>query len=273
MQTTRIRNGFTLIELLVVIAIIAILAAILFPVFAQAREKARQVSCLSNQKQLGLAFMQYVQDYDEVFPSTYYYGEGWAEIIYPYVKSAGVYVCPDDNGRTPTYAWTPDPVSYAGNADVLTPSEIPGTTISQPASLAALVAPTTTVLIYEGDTAYYNYKGPGTGNSVGSSFTWFRYADSFRSSLDGDGSSDFYTVPVNVGRHSRDAAVNGVTYSGSLNFIAADGHTKYLDVSWCNRGGRVSVGGVGAPNPPNWPNQAVGQGNLGSYTMSFNPNN
>jgi len=62
------RKGFTLIELLVVIAIIAILAAILFPVFARAREKARQTSCLSNVKELGLGLMMYVQDYDECFP-------------------------------------------------------------------------------------------------------------------------------------------------------------------------------------------------------------
>ena len=68
---SRSRSGFTLIELLVVIAIIAILAAILFPVFAQAREKARQTSCLSNTKQLGLAFMQYNQDYDEHLPNSY----------------------------------------------------------------------------------------------------------------------------------------------------------------------------------------------------------
>src|SRR3954447_724453 len=68
-RTRRSRRGFTLIELLVVIAIIAILAAILFPVFAQAREKARQVGCLSNLKQMGTATMMYVQDYDETYPS------------------------------------------------------------------------------------------------------------------------------------------------------------------------------------------------------------
>jgi prepilin-type N-terminal cleavage/methylation domain-containing protein len=67
MQTSR-KSGFTLIELLVVIAIIAILAAILFPVFAQAREKARQITCASNMKQLGLGIIQYTQDYDEIYP-------------------------------------------------------------------------------------------------------------------------------------------------------------------------------------------------------------
>lgn len=68
MKPLQSRSGFTLIELLVVIAIIAILAAILFPVFAQAREKARSASCLSNTKQLGLGLVMYVQDYDETFP-------------------------------------------------------------------------------------------------------------------------------------------------------------------------------------------------------------
>ena len=95
------RRAFTLIELLVVIAIIAILAAILFPVFAQARDKARSASCLSNEKQLGLAFMQYVQDYDEAFPMTNYeIGGGffdrqiphWQDIVYPYVNLSMVLV-------------------------------------------------------------------------------------------------------------------------------------------------------------------------------------
>src|SRR5579872_7119000 len=94
-------KGFTLIELLVVIAIIAILAAILFPVFAKVREKARQTSCLSNEKQLGLGILQYTQDNDESFmPSDNgavgMNGHGWASRIYPYVKSTGVYSCPDD---------------------------------------------------------------------------------------------------------------------------------------------------------------------------------
>jgi prepilin-type N-terminal cleavage/methylation domain-containing protein/prepilin-type processing-associated H-X9-DG protein len=106
----RSRLGFTLIELLVVIAIIAILAAILFPVFSQARDKARQASCLSNVKQIGLGFMQYVQDFDETMPLTHYEIPGtdmftrtiphWQDLIYPYIKSTGVYNCPsDDFGR------------------------------------------------------------------------------------------------------------------------------------------------------------------------------
>ena len=98
-------QGFTLIELLVVIAIIAILAAILFPVFAKAREKARQITCLSNEKQINLAMMQYVQDFDETMPAatitTNIYDSSqphysWAYVVYPYVKSKNVWVCPDD---------------------------------------------------------------------------------------------------------------------------------------------------------------------------------
>jgi prepilin-type N-terminal cleavage/methylation domain-containing protein/prepilin-type processing-associated H-X9-DG protein len=127
------RKGFTLIELLVVIAIIAILAAILFPVFAQAREKARQISCASNEKQLGLAFVQYVQDFDEYFPqglsganqvtAPSQLGAGWSSQIFPYNKAVALYHCPDDptgvvsettSGVTTNYF----PISYGYNANL-----------------------------------------------------------------------------------------------------------------------------------------------------------
>ncbi|MEN6644139.1 MAG: DUF1559 domain-containing protein [Armatimonadia bacterium] len=91
------RRGFTLIELLVVIAIIAILAAILFPVFAKAREKARQSSCLSNIKQINLAILSYAQDYDERFPVAYYWTPtrySYIQFMEPYVKNNQVFDCP-----------------------------------------------------------------------------------------------------------------------------------------------------------------------------------
>ncbi len=111
------RKGFTLIELLVVIAIIAILAAILFPVFARAREKARQSSCLSNMKQLTLGMLMYAQDYDERlpmcrYPDTPFYPSpvdgvlctfSWVQVTYPYVKNAQVLECPSDNYARPVY--------------------------------------------------------------------------------------------------------------------------------------------------------------------------
>jgi len=98
------RKGFTLIELLVVIAIIAILAAILFPVFAKVRDKARQASDMSNEKQLGLAIIQYVQDNSEVYPMAAQYSSsafgasfnGWPQTTQPYIKSLGVFASPDD---------------------------------------------------------------------------------------------------------------------------------------------------------------------------------
>ena len=107
------RVGFTLIELLVAIAIIAILAALLFPVFAKSREKARQAACASNLKQLSLAFLMYAQDYDEtIFP------QGGANLrydgyIYPYEKTLSVYYCPDFSAQTANTNGIPDVMGVA----------------------------------------------------------------------------------------------------------------------------------------------------------------
>src|SRR5215210_5217895 len=115
------RPGFTLIELLVVIAVIAILAAILFPVFAQAREKARSAACLSNLKQIGTASMMYAQDYDETLCLQYYNPLGaasgvtagpWDVTMMPYMKNEGVLRCPSDtvartnNDKPRSYSWS-----------------------------------------------------------------------------------------------------------------------------------------------------------------------
>jgi prepilin-type N-terminal cleavage/methylation domain-containing protein/prepilin-type processing-associated H-X9-DG protein len=119
------RRGFTLIELLVVIAIIAILAAILFPVFARAREKARQTSCLSNLKQLGTALQMYVQDYDSMTPphNDDDGSDGWRWFqfplrLLPYTKNTQILRCPSDQGWTEpavgaTGRWSSYPVSTA----------------------------------------------------------------------------------------------------------------------------------------------------------------
>jgi prepilin-type N-terminal cleavage/methylation domain-containing protein len=123
------RRAFTLIELLVVIAIIAILAAILFPVFAQARDKARQTACISNIKQIGMALIQYVQDYDELLP--HHAGDpanfmadtavpNWCRNIQPYAKNTGIYSCPSaELSPTITNPGTQARNSYQGNGVVL----------------------------------------------------------------------------------------------------------------------------------------------------------
>jgi len=163
------RRGFTLIELLVVIAIIAILAAILFPVFAQAREKARTAQSGSNARQIGLAIRMYVQDYDEMFPMGHWrpgmssqpgakdtgnYGGGgdgtwdWQNSTAPYIKNKGVYYCPSSTDDTedpadPTYwQWNLNPVSYLYNA-MLDP-------LGNPASDATVVAAADCWMVMDG---------------------------------------------------------------------------------------------------------------------------
>jgi prepilin-type N-terminal cleavage/methylation domain-containing protein/prepilin-type processing-associated H-X9-DG protein len=146
------RNGFTLIELLVVIAIIAILASILFPVFARARENARRSSCLSNTKQLGLGVLQYAQDYDEKLPASYNVSgdasrNWWGINIQPYVKSSQLFFCPSDSvhALTATNLMARENVSYGYNFQYLDID--PGTYAQGGKSLAAIEEVSQTILL------------------------------------------------------------------------------------------------------------------------------
>ena len=147
---TNARRAFTLIELLVVIAIIAILAAILFPVFAQAREKARQASCLSNNKQIGMAAIQYVQDYDEKWASQanadMSVGDGqlvqeaggpgynYYNRLYAYTKNKQIWLCPS-NQPNGTLRVAPPNMGYHMNGAVFIPAGLSDAAIAAPANL------------------------------------------------------------------------------------------------------------------------------------------
>ncbi|MEN6547601.1 MAG: DUF1559 domain-containing protein [Armatimonadia bacterium] len=217
------RRGFTLIELLVVIAIIAILAAILFPVFAKAREKARQSSCLSNVKQLCLGTLSYVQDYDERFPGAYQMSYGitgrlsgavdavyTADLIYPYTKNDQIFDCPSTtvtavvNGN---YGWNVAVCPYNG----------PGI------ALGTVVAPANCYLLM--DAGPY---GVGAGNAT-------------------NPGGSFWYIPGTAGLLGRDPTVvqpNGYAINANLqsdfgtgrhnqgvNVGFVDGHAKWLPPS------------------------------------------
>lgn len=191
-------RGFTLIELLVVIAIIAILAAILFPVFARARENARKANCLSNCKQIGLGLMQYIQDYDETLPiigwntgdgavwpnGTFSASNPWHMRIYPYIKNTGVFNCP-----SATYKWQGEVstgIKYGANGTLMS--------VTPPCSMASIQRPADTVAIADSD-------GPA-------SYCVFQAC---------------YTGPSS-------ARYLGVRHSEGCNFIFNDGHAKWVKV-------------------------------------------
>ncbi len=153
----RRRGGFTLIELLVVIAIIAILAAILFPVFAQAREKGRQTACLSNCKQIGLGLRMYLDDYEGAWPFSWFdRGQyGWDTALYPYTKNTGIFACPS-NPQLPEY-WK----GYTGATYGMIRSYAMNGTVStdqrpNPTYEASIPEPANTIMMLE--TTDWNYK-------------------------------------------------------------------------------------------------------------------
>ena len=258
----RFRAGFTLIELLVVIAIISILAAILFPVFAQAREKARQATCASNLRQIGMGLLQYSGDNDEAMCNHYYgpYKVGavtqppgaaetqykWMDAIYPYVKNEGVFNCPDQ----------------ASDSDYLQPSEVVapvrdanppyrGAYINQ----ARLTAPSRNYGSYCMNTAYYsratdgvpgippvsNANPPAYYNLalVGSpaSTVWVGDSDG-EFGFDGFGTKPgnnlfFYTTPEKEKWHGYPKLGNLVArHNGLLNVLWCDGHVKTVSLDY-----------------------------------------
>ncbi|HZO90013.1 MAG TPA: prepilin-type N-terminal cleavage/methylation domain-containing protein [Chthonomonadaceae bacterium] len=210
------RRGFTLIELLVVIAIIAILAAILFPVFAQAREKARGIACLSNMRQLGIAFQMYFQDDDYAsirdtdwsFDHYPYCWNGWLQ---PYVKNEQIFKCPS-HGLPAAGSWESQPydpnleyrdksygISVYG-AVVSIPLQRDGEPI-QPWMVDSLKYPAERILLYEvvsnlgdgwGDNAWWVYNGPyDDPNSVETRRLAFRHTNGMNTLLF-DGHAKFY---------------------------------------------------------------------------------
>ena len=264
-MSKKTQKGFTLIELLVVIAIIAILAAILFPVFAQARARARTASCLSNNKQVGLAFMMYVQDYDETFPFVLPFSGGaftgsptlpapdgrlfkgtiqWPLQVYPYVKSSGnvsIFTCPEDPDSKTLFdddKTIVPPATYPKSGDDFSKS-LPQSIISNqgitlgwdspPVTLAKVSFPGSTYLA-------------GDGNTLGGSLTGFGDA--------GQGDS-FYTKSVfNRTRLAKQCGgLHGVNpgegglyldpgtdprpcgrHQGGNNYIFTDGHAKWENI-------------------------------------------
>ena len=207
------KRGFTLIELLVVIAIIAILAAILFPVFAKAREKARQSSCLSNLKQIGLATLQYVQDYDERLPCRWYNGEvnpnythAQAQIE-PYCKNRQIFICPSYASDQTIVPWGVVKSSYTSmGGSPLHPAGDPdgfGTMAGNSAPMNGF------------DAVAIGTIGKPAGTAI-----WIEMKLAPHVDWDSAGHTGYEAYSMNP---------NNQVHNGGNNYAFADGHTKWLN--------------------------------------------
>ncbi len=243
-----IRSGFTLIELLVVIAIIAILAAILFPVFASAREKARQATCASNEKQFGIAFQEYNQDYDELYPigseNAAPFNE-WDVLISPYIMktiyfSPAVYHCPDDLSASNSRTYAMNDANGLGSFG-LGPAGWFISGVAYPCPLSAIGTPSNTFLLVE---------NPHPGNFV----TQSSYAQ--------------VGCPVSAtGYTCQDSSnVGNPLHTGGWNYLYCDGHVKWLRPEMTFRTPGVTYP-VATPSPkfnddpPTWIYNCPGTGN------------
>jgi len=233
------RSGFTLIELLVVIAIIAILAAILFPVFAQAREKARAISCVSNMKELSLAWIMYAEDYDETYAFSafqeYGYQVYWMQVVDPYVKGGvsstgqqdvtkklSIYVCPDFAFPVPLF-------DEAGNSSY-DPSNgfQPGTQGAYPLISYAPNIAITSAWWALGQSWAGDSQSPGTDSAIGKPSQMIMLAEN----------NDGGACCVETGILDFGGAINGLgngsstwsrarRHTGGMNYAMVDGHVKW----------------------------------------------
>jgi prepilin-type N-terminal cleavage/methylation domain-containing protein/prepilin-type processing-associated H-X9-DG protein len=274
----RERSGFTLIELLVVIAIIAILAAILFPVFAQAREQARKTSCLSNEKQLGTAIMMYIQDYDEVYIPFMDYGspllrdngtvyrsyQPWTALAQPYIKNTQLLLCPDmanmsfaasQHARMELYG------AYGLNYGYLSRYVTTDAVGDEwaPLALAAINRPAQVISIMDSvgvdyaDAAHTLVWTP-VGTTVDPPINCYQFAntdcDSYNVGWSGTVGdyTQYYDYPGYGGasfRHNGGGYSSGVLPKGGANVCFTDGHTKFQRVGALTAGTDFKPDGSG----------------------------